>query len=122
MKKLLLTVVLIIALAGGCNMYASIEEQEKEFKQRIAEASDYIHNKYGDDFTFVEYDLPDYNRNNAKIEYYSSIMDSDHEYFNVFIHENDGVIEYGDDYFEYLIRDEMENVIRRFFAKEFVFV
>jgi hypothetical protein len=78
---------------------------EENLKEKGDKALKYVSDKYGEEFFPVTYGLCDYLSDTDIVECYPSWMDPEHEHVSVFVH-SDGT--FGDNYFEYLVRDDLE--------------
>jgi hypothetical protein len=116
MRRTILTILLITALAavlimgGGCMEIPEINTQTTDYNERADGALRYMRDKYGEEFRPVTYDLSEYLSKTDVVECYAPWMDPENEHVSVFVHF-DGPLKYGDDYFEYLKRDELEETV-----------
>ena len=121
MKKRSIISVLVIAgmvCLGGCSIMTGDfgSSEGKRLKERGDAAIAYLEEKYGEEFTPITYGLSDYLSDVDVVECYPSWMDPEQEYVSIFLH-SDGT--YGDNYYEYLKREEIEEYIKNFFCPAF---
>ena len=120
MKRLIIIGLLIIVVAflGGCAKMSEIisNYEEEKLKEKGEAAIAYLEEKYGEHFTPIIYGFGDYFSDTDTVECYPDWMDPEHEHVTVFIH-SDGT--YGDNYFEYYNRENLENSVKEEMEPEF---
>jgi len=114
-KKIVLIVSLILCFVLASCGCLRVNKEQKAGNKAIA----YIEGKYGKTFTPLSYDFADYLSNEDMVECYTEGMDPDKEHVTIFIDNENGKVKYRDNYFGFLIRDEMEAYVNNIVTKEF---
>ena len=112
-KAIVVLVIALLFLEVGCM------DTNENYKSQGDDAIKYISEKYDRDFYPLSYDLADYLSDDDMVECYTDGMDPENEHVTIVISKEYGSISYHDNYFGFLIRDDMENYIGEFVEKEF---
>lgn len=109
------TVVLLLFLGAGCMKYEDI------YKKKGNDAIEYISAKYQLEFKPVSYDISDYLSDGDVMACYTEGMDTENEHVSVFVPGAGDDGEFHDNYFDFIVRDEVENhisdMVERYFGE-----
>lgn len=107
---LLSAAILLITLGSGCTSGI--------YKKKGNGAIDYINKKYQREFTPLSYDLSDYLSDSDTVECYTEGMDPEKENVSIYVPKNMWG-KYHDNYFDFIVRDEVENHVSEMFKSRF---
>lgn len=109
MKKLLMVICLLVAVSLSSCSSAFEKAEQPRLRHKGDKAIEYLEEKYGENFTPIIYGFGDYSSDTDTVECYPDWMDPEKEHITIFIHSNGT---YGDNYFEYYIRENHEAYIK----------
>ena len=95
-------------------------KNKNEVLSAIDETMIILREKYKEEFIFEDYELADYGSESDILRFYTNKMNPENEYgFVVLYNDESGKREYEDNYFGYLIRNQMEDYITNIIQNEF---
>ncbi len=110
---------MIAAITGITEVGCGMNLKTENYQVMAEDAMKYIEEKYDKDFTMEGYELSDYLSTTDEVFCYTDEMDRDlKEYAHIFVIKEGGV-HFGDDYFGYLIRPQVEAYILELMESEF---
>lgn len=117
---LIIGIITIIITMGGCKKMAEgiNGSGEQEMKDKGNAALEYMKEKYKEEFTPITYGISDYLSDTDVVECYPSWMDPKFEHVSIFIHNDEGG-RFGDNYFEFLKREELEESVKEILEPDF---
>lgn len=91
---------------------------EQKMKDKGNQALDYMKEKYGEEFNPITYGISDYLSDTDVVECYPSWMNPEFEHVSIYIHNDEGG-KFGDNYFEFLKREELEESVKNVIEPDF---